>query len=52
MKCPQCGSENLEVISSGPHAKLVCSECYKFVKFLKKSEAGIFSGLKAKKNKE
>ena len=42
MKCPKCGSENLGLVKSGPHKKLVCKDCLTFVKFLNKSQAKNF----------
>jgi len=46
MKCPKCESENLGVVKSGPHNKLVCKDCFAFVKFLNKAEAKTFEQLK------
>jgi len=48
MKCKKCDSENLKVIDSGPHKKLVCADCLGFQKFLSKSDAQIFEQLKEK----
>uniref|UniRef100_A0A6H1ZZ10 Uncharacterized protein n=1 Tax=viral metagenome TaxID=1070528 RepID=A0A6H1ZZ10_9ZZZZ len=46
MKCKKCQSENLVLITSGPHQKLVCGDCLSFQKFLTKSEAKIFREIK------
>lgn len=46
MKCKKCGSENLEVVTSGPHKKLVCVDCLAFQKFLSSSEVKTFEQLK------
>ena len=48
LKCPKCNSNNLEVIDSGPHKKLICIDCLAFVKFLKSSEYKTFKQLKEK----
>ena len=45
MNCPKCGSENLKIVKSGPHNKLVCRKCLAFVKFLSKAEAKTFAQL-------
>jgi len=42
MKCKKCESENLKIIESGPHNKLVCGDCLAFQKFLSKKDAQIF----------
>ena len=42
MECKKCQSENLRIIASGPHKKLVCNDCLAFQKFLLKSEAKTF----------
>lgn len=34
MKCKKCESENLTIVLSGPHQKLVCADCLAFQKFL------------------
>ena len=38
MKCLKCKSENVIVVKSGPHKKIVCKDCLAFVKFLTGSE--------------
>jgi len=38
MKCLKCKSENLTVVKSGPHKKMICKDCLAFVKFLTGSE--------------
>jgi len=48
MKCPKCGCKILEIVKSGPHSKLICTECLAFVKFLNKAQAESFRQLKAK----
>jgi len=48
MKCPKCGSKNLDIVQSGPHSKLICTECLAFVKFLNKVQAESFRQLKTK----
>lgn len=48
MKCKKCGSNNLEIIQSGPHNKLVCVECLQFQKFLNKAQGKTFNQLKKK----
>ncbi len=48
MECAKCQSKNLDVVNSGPHHKLVCTDCFSFVKFLKKGEAKNFIALKQK----
>jgi len=47
MKCKKCQSENLKLIDSGPHKKLVCGDCLAFQKFLSKSEATTFNQIKS-----
>jgi transcription initiation factor TFIIIB Brf1 subunit/transcription initiation factor TFIIB len=47
MKCKKCGSENLKVVKSGPHNKLVCADCLAYQKFLSASELKIFIELQA-----
>ena len=47
MKCKKCKSENLQVVKSGPHNKLVCIDCLAFQKFLSASELKIFKELQA-----
>lgn len=46
MKCSKCKSENLEIVKSGPHNKLVCKDCFAFVKFLNKAETKTFNQIK------
>ena len=48
MKCKKCGSENLDLVDSGPHKKLVCVDCLTFQKFLSTKEVEIFEQLKNK----
>ena len=48
MKCKKCSSENLELVISGPHTKLVCADCLAFQKFLTKAEAKTFEQLQNK----
>lgn len=50
MKCKKCSSENLAIIQSGPHNKLVCRDCLVFQKFLSKKDAEVFIQLKVKAN--
>jgi len=38
MQCKKCDSRNLGVIKTGCHNKVVCLECYAFVKFIGKKE--------------
>lgn len=45
MKCKKCNSENLEIVKSGPHNKLVCKDCLAFQKFLNKAQAKTFEQL-------
>lgn len=52
MKCKSCGSDKLEVVTSGPHNKLVCTECLSFVTFLSKAKAKVFKQLAKKKQEE
>jgi len=47
MKCKKCQSENLQIVKSGPHNKLVCSDCLAFQKFLSKSEVVTFQQIKS-----
>lgn len=49
MKCPKCASENLSIVVSGPHQKLVCADCLAFVKFLSAKDADAFRQIKAQK---
>lgn len=51
MKCIKCGSENLEIVDSGPHKKLICADCMAFQRFMKKSEAKNFLQLRHKKSR-
>jgi|GEM_PF-2873433 len=50
MKCKKCQSENLKIIESGPHKKLVCGDCLSFQKFLSKAEANTFLQLQSDNN--
>lgn len=45
MKCKKCSSENLQVVVSGPHNKLICADCFAFQKFLTKADAKTFEQL-------
>ena len=45
MKCIKCGSENLKIVKSGPHNKLVCADCLTFQKFLSAADAKTFRQL-------
>ena len=47
MKCKKCNSENLGVVKSGPHHKLVCIDCLAFQKFLPAREFKVFMELQA-----
>ena len=51
MKCIKCNSKNLDVVESGPHKKLVCTDCLAFQKFLSKSAYKTFMQLKDKNEK-
>ena len=42
MNCKNCNSENLSIIKSGPHNKLICDDCLTFQKFLNKTDTNIF----------
>jgi len=50
MKCKKCGSDNLDVVVSGPHNKLVCKDCLAFQKFLSTEDAKTFEQLKEKED--
>lgn len=50
MKCKKCNSENLRVITSGNHKKLVCSDCLAYQKFLSESEYKTFQALAGASN--
>lgn len=52
MECPKCGSTNNELVESGPHSKLICGDCYAYIKFLGKKEAENFKLLQAKKQED
>jgi len=45
MKCNKCDSENLILVTSGPHDKLICGDCLAFQKFLSKGDAKTFRQL-------
>jgi hypothetical protein len=49
MKCIKCESENLELVDSGPHKKLVCVDCLAFQKFLSARDAKTFEQLKKRR---
>ena len=51
MKCKKCNSENLEIVISGLHKKLICADCLSFQKFLPKNLAKNFEQLKKMKDK-
>jgi len=46
MNCKKCNSEKLEIVKSGPHNKLFCTECLAFQKFLSNADAKTFRHLK------
>lgn len=52
MNCPHCYSDNVTILESGPHKKLVCQDCYKFIKFLSNADYKVFLALQEKKAKE
>ena len=52
MRCNRCESNNVAVLESGPHKKLVCQDCYSFIKFLSAAEYKIYLSLKAKKEEK
>jgi late competence protein required for DNA uptake (superfamily II DNA/RNA helicase) len=52
MRCNRCESDNVAVLESGPHKKLVCQDCYSFIKFLSAAEYKIFLAIKAKKEEK
>ena len=45
MICKHCKSENLVVVKSGMHNKLVCGDCLKFQKFLSKEDLKTFQAI-------
>lgn len=47
MKCRECQSDDLVIIQSGPHSKLVCGECWEFQRFIPKNIAKNFKEMKA-----
>jgi len=47
MLCRKCNSQNLAIVVSGPHQKLVCEDCLAFQKFLSKTDAETFLSLQA-----
>ena len=49
MKCVKCGSNNLIIVDSGPHHKLVCANCMAYQKFLSAGDAKTFKQIKEKK---
>ncbi len=49
MECIKCGSQNLVIVTSGPHEKLVCGDCLAFQKFLSKEDAKTFKQLHEEK---
>jgi len=51
MKCIKCESKNLQIVVSGPHKKLVCTDCFAFQKFLSKTEVKTFEQLQNKPHK-
>lgn len=46
MQCKKCGSENLRIVRSGPHNKLVCADCLAFQTFLKEKDAKTFEAIR------
>ena len=50
MKCVKCQSENLAIVESGPHKKLVCADCLAFQKFLSAKDAITFEQIQKKKD--
>jgi late competence protein required for DNA uptake (superfamily II DNA/RNA helicase) len=52
MKCKKCGSSNLQIVTVGPHKKLVCVDCLTYQKFLSKSQIKIFNQLQDEEKKE
>ena len=52
MKCKKCNSENLKIVTSGPHYKLVCANCLAYQKFLSKQEVIIFNQIREQKDGE
>lgn len=48
MKCTKCESNNLIVVKSGPHHKLVCANCMAYQKFLSAEDAKTFEQIKQK----
>ena len=51
MKCKKCESENLAIVVSGPHQKLVCADCLAFVKFLSAKDANTFRMIQVQADK-
>ena len=45
MNCKKCNSENLKLVKSGPHNKLMCADCNTFQKFLSKEDAFDFNSI-------
>lgn len=45
MNCKKCNSDNLSIVKSGPHNKLICSECNSFQKFLSKEDVFDFNSV-------
>ena len=39
MKCKKCSSDDLVIVDSGPHSKVICGECWTFQKFIPKNIA-------------
>jgi len=52
MTCIYCYSNKLDIVISGPHYKLVCTECYKFQQFLSAADYKVFMILKEKREKK
>ena len=52
MKCKKCSSENLEIVESGPHKKLVCVDCLAFQQFLTKMQVKTFNQLRSQKHEK
>jgi len=44
--CNKCGSDNLKLVTKGPHESLVCGDCVAYQRHMKKSEADTFRKLR------
>jgi hypothetical protein len=49
MKCKKCKSENLKIVRSGDHNKLVCADCLAYQKFLSSEDLKTFIQLYGEK---